>query len=93
MVEGKEKCYSLEIYEPGSTESCWVSFQSDSPFMAINRNDIIEPNLWPGSRAPQTVLRVVNVEHILWEASGISKHKVLVYTEEVDGTRELRLGK
>jgi hypothetical protein len=81
----KEK-YSLEIYEPGSHDTCWVVFNSSTPFMAINKGDIINPNVWEGSRSPMFVLRAVKIEHIIWESPKTheAKHKVMVFTEEIE---------
>jgi hypothetical protein len=83
--------YHLEIYLPGSADDVWVSFQALQPFMAFSKGDILNPGLWTGSKAPMRVLRILNVEHIVWEASGHISHKVMLFTEEVEGTRELRL--
>ncbi len=86
------KRYGLEVYGPGGTDTPWVSFDSDTPFPAIARGDIVNPGVWEGSQSPMKVLRVVQVEHVVWEAAGVAKQKLLVFTEEVEGTRELRLG-
>ena len=83
--------YSLEVYEPGSADDVWVAFSSTTPFMPIQAGDILNPGLWPNSNSPMRVLRVINIEHFIWEARGDVKHKVLIFTEEVEGTRELRL--
>ena len=83
--------YSLEVYEPGSIDTVWENFQTSSPFLAIHAGDIINPSTWPGSRSPQRVLRVTSVEHLIWGKQGETKHKLMVFTEEVEGTRELRL--
>lgn len=82
----------LEVYQPGSFDDVFQYLESDTPFMAISRGDIVNPGLWDGSQSPMKVLRVVNVEHIIWknETTGGARHKVLVFTEEVEGTRELR---
>jgi len=82
--------YSLEIYQAGSADDVWVNFSSPTPFMTISAGDILNPGIWDGSQSPMKVLRVVNIEHIIWEVSGSAKHKICVFTEEVEGTRELR---
>jgi len=85
--------YILEIFLPGSADDVWMKFSSPTPFMTISPGDIINPGVWEGSEAPKKVLRVVSVEHIIWEAPGSDmKHKIDIYTKEVEGTRELRLG-
>ncbi|NIM05163.1 MAG: hypothetical protein GTN65_06005, partial [Armatimonadetes bacterium] len=82
--------YDLEIYEPGSADDLWVAFSSDRPFASINKGDIVNPGMWPDSKSPMKVLRVVNVEHGIWETDKGITHKLMVFTEEVEGTRELR---
>jgi hypothetical protein len=84
--------YILEVYEPGSADTVWNVFHSASPFMTISAGDILNPGLWEGSNSPMKVLRVVSVEHTVWEIEGQVKHKVMIYTEDVEGTPELRLG-
>ncbi|MGA2516891.1 MAG: hypothetical protein ABSG44_10090 [Thermodesulfobacteriota bacterium] len=82
--------YILEIFRPESVDDVWVTFNSSSPFMPISVGDIINPRLWPGSEPPQKVLRVLNVEHIIWELNDTVKHKMLIFTDEVAGTWNLR---
>lgn len=86
----KPMLYTLEVYEPGSADDCWMSFEAASPFMTISAGDIFNPGIWPGTKSPMFVLRVVTVEHLVHETDTHVKHKVMVYTEEVEGTRELR---
>ena len=70
--------YSLEIYEPNSAYDPMVHFESKTP----------------GSEAPMKVLKVLNVEHMIWEIEDSHiTHKLCVFTEEVEGTAELRLEK
>ncbi|MCX8119197.1 MAG: hypothetical protein N3G78_14865, partial [Desulfobacterota bacterium] len=59
--------YVLEIYKPMNVDDLWMKFESPSPFMAIHVGEVINPGLWPGSEAPQKVLRVLHVEHAVWE--------------------------
>jgi len=87
----KEAEFSLEVYYPGSMEHAWVYFKSSTPFMPINVGEIVNPGIWEDSQSPMKVLRVVNVEHIIWETSNRIKQKVMVFTEEVEGTEELRI--
>jgi len=84
--------YMLEIYEPGSVEDLWVHFKTSSPFMAINVGDLINPGIWEGSQSPMKILRVVNLEHIIWEINSVVKHKLMVFTEEIEGSAKARLG-
>ncbi len=67
-----------------------MTFESDMPFLAISAGDIVNPGLWPGSESPIKVLRVTNVEHIIWTKGDVVKHKLCVFTSEREGTRELR---
>ena len=83
--------YLLEVYEPGTTETVWEVFQTSSPFLGIHAGDLINPALWPDSRSPLKMLRVTSVEHVIWGKQGETKHKLMVFTEEVEGTHELRI--
>lgn len=85
------KKYIVEIYTPNSANDVWALFESDTPFMAISKGDILNPALLVGSQSPMKVCRVINVEHILWDHGDGVKHKILIFTEEVEGTQELRL--
>jgi hypothetical protein len=76
--------YYLEIYHPGSRRNCWMEFTSSTPFMAINKGDIVNPGIWPGSQVPTKALRVTGVEHVIWDQGGQAKHKVMVFSEAVD---------
>lgn len=90
-----EKRYGLEIYEPGSIEDIWVTLESDTPFMAFNEGDIINSKMFPSLRPnyEEKILRIVRLEHFLWEASGIVKHKIGVVTEAVKDSVEERFAK
>lgn len=89
--------YILEIYEPGSAELIVERsgqkgrFESESPFGAIQRGDLIS---FP-TQGPKTVFRVVAVEHWFFHSrqSGNPVHKISIYTEEIDNTKDLRTPK
>jgi hypothetical protein len=81
--------YIIEIYEPGSTTDVLVSFTSPSPFMPIEYGSLIDPKAWGNSDRPGKVLRVLNVEHGIWETDAIT-HRLRVFTEEVQDTSEMR---
>lgn len=85
------KQFILEIYEPGSTSDPAVVFESDQPFMAFSRGDLINPRTWPNNSVGNVLLRIVAIEHLFWEASLVIKHKVLIYTDTVDDVRESRV--
>ena len=82
--------FILEIYAPGRTDETWATFQSSLPFQSIHTGDLINPFDWPGSNAPMKIARVTSVEHILWQSNEITKHKLCIYTEEVENHNELR---
>jgi len=71
--------YIIEVYKPGSADDLWVSFTSSTPFLPMNTGDLLNPGLWLGSQSPMKILRVVNLEHIIWETDSHIKHKLLVY--------------
>ncbi len=83
--------YSLEIFHPGGGYDVWVVFTSDTPFLAISKGDIINTANFPNADT-QKSLRVVSVEHIIWSLQdGQSKHKIDVYTEEIENDESSRL--
>ena len=82
--------YEFEIYEPGSVDDVWITFSSSTPFMPINAGDLLNPGIWPNSQSPMKILRVVNIEHLIWEVGSGITQKVLIFTQEVEGTREVR---
>jgi len=84
--------YILEIYEPDSVKDLWVDFEASEPFLSINKGDILNPGIWPDSQSPMKVLKVVNVEHLIFESKtdNCIVHKLMVFTKEVEGTKELR---
>jgi hypothetical protein len=76
--------YAIEIYYPGSTENVWVSYYSDSPFLAISKGDMINPAHFADASA-EAMLRVTSVEHIVWsEPDQQPKHKICIYTEDIE---------
>lgn len=79
--------YFIEIYEPeckpGSRCERAASFEASTPFMNLAVGDVLNPNFWPDTRS-STLLRVVRVEHILWQHDPSSPaHKVCIWTEAV----------
>ncbi|AHG87545.1 hypothetical protein J421_0052 [Gemmatirosa kalamazoonensis] len=87
------KRYALEIYEPGTTQDVLVYFESDTPFQAISRGDLLGAGAWGGSGYNLgDMLRVVGIEHIVIESSPAPMHKVCVFTENVDDGRAARRG-
>ena len=85
------KLYGLEIYEPGSADDVVAYFESDNPFGAITKGDLINPLATEGEKVKR-VLRVVGVEHIIWEveAEGV-KYKTCIFTAAEENNREARM--
>jgi len=81
--------YVLEIYRPLSLETAWMVFEADSPFMNLEVGDVINPGLWPGSKAPQKMVRIVFIEHDIFESGDTLIHKKALFTEEVETMRDL----
>lgn len=78
--------YHLEIYEPtepgDDKRQVLVNFQSRQPFLSINVGDFINQSLFIPNGASWTErLRVVEVEHIIWNLDDEIRHKIMVYTE------------
>jgi hypothetical protein len=88
----KKNEYQLEIYEPGSARDVLMFFSSELPFMNLNKGDIVNPGIWTKTISPMKVLRIRAIEHLIWETTEAIKHKIMIYSEEVDGTENLRKG-
>lgn len=88
--------YMLEVYEPDSTDDLAANFESDTPFLAIQKGDLLTAfgvNGGKNQYVPETaklVLRVVAVEHIVWVGEAGPRHKVCVFTRGEENTREAR---
>ncbi|HEY1019263.1 MAG TPA: hypothetical protein VGE25_09710 [Sediminibacterium sp.] len=88
------KKYALEIYVPNSTSDVAAHFESDMPFSSIGKGNILNVGFYTGYGAPpHTALRVINIEHIIWQHPGAAEasHKICVFTEEVQDTHEVRM--
>ncbi len=84
--------YILEIYLPGSVGDVMFTVESESPFMTITAGDLLNPSVWETAYEDQgtKLLRIVRLEHIIWDIRG-PNHKICVFTEAVDNTKEARL--
>jgi hypothetical protein len=82
--------YALEIYEPGSADDVAASFESDTPFQAIQRGDLIRPMMVPGEPPITDIFRVECVEHFVWNIGNVTKHKICVFTSRHPNAREIR---
>ncbi|TWT10639.1 hypothetical protein [Reyranella sp. CPCC 100927] len=78
--------YYLEIYESGSFDDVLVSYQSETPFGAISRGDLL--SLMLEGYAPNYVLEVVQIEHFIF--GSVPHHKMMVYTRKHENLREVR---
>lgn len=84
--------YALEIYEPDSVDDLVVSWEAEQPFPTFTRGDLINQGfLITGGGPSSPLLRVLNVEHIIWSHQGGIKHKLCVYTTEAESNEETRL--
>lgn len=78
-----EKTYSLYIYEE---KECLVAFDSDTPFGAIAKGDIIDPQPWElKGMYPDVTYEVIEIKHQIWSISHL-RHNIFVY---VKGKRNL----
>ena len=87
------KKYALEIYKPGSIEDVEVTFESDTPFLNINIGDILNTNMWSGTETNGKLIKVVKMEHFIWEYDSGPKHKIGIITKEIEDTLEERFSR
>ena len=78
--------YILEIYEPGNRDDVLVEYQSPSPFMGIQKGELLAPLYAHGypdeaGIVQGTALRVVEVHHLLWSTATEVKQKAMIFTE------------
>lgn len=86
--------YFLEINEPGSVENVLIDFEATNPFLQFHKGDLINAAVYENEPVPRKylgLLRVVNVEHAIWEVTTHIVDKIVVYTEAVDNTPENKL--
>ena len=86
--------YFLEINEPGSVEDVLIDFEATDPFLQIHKGDLINAQVYENELVPRKylgLLRVVNVEHAIWEVTTHIVDKVIVYTEAVENTPQVKL--
>ncbi len=90
--------YQLEIYRPGACDSdgCIKTFTATASFLSIRVGDLLNTKTWE-KPVERPLLRVVNVEHLISEAStqgidpsGRITHRILLYTEGVPDTVDTR---
>jgi len=88
MRELKDVEYMVEIYYPGSIDDIVEYFQTSTP-ITMRSGELINQGFFENTRSKK-LLRIVNIEHIIWEAEGKVKQKACIMTEEVDDTKESR---
>jgi hypothetical protein len=89
--------YQLEIYRPGMCDSgsCIKTFAAPVSFFSIRVGDLLNTKTWE-KQVEWPLLRVVNIEHLISEASpgidpgGRITQRILLYTESVPDTVETR---
>lgn len=86
------KNYILEIYSSGSIEDTEAVIESDTPFMAMNVGDILNSRMWETGSGDGKLLKVVKLEHFIWQNGEKAMHKIGVMTESVEDTEEVRFG-
>jgi len=82
--------YILQILEPREFEEEWVEFESDVPFMNIAKGDYLNHLHWKNSDAPNSILRVTSIEHIISEHRGDITHRIRVYSKRERNKSECR---
>lgn len=85
------KNYQLEIYQPGSVEDVAAYVESDKPFLTVSKGDLLNPVDSAAEANSDGILRVVGMEHILWKSGADVRHKLCVFTENVENTARVRL--
>jgi hypothetical protein len=86
------KPYVLRIMAPGATEDTLIDFVSDTPFGTVSKGDLLELEQVrgrPGGDEP--ILRVVNVEHKIYQTDTLFRHAIRVFTEEAPNAPSTRL--
>lgn len=95
--------YQLEIYRPNNSgyDSCCF-MESDSPFLPIQKGDLINPRTWNShysniyTEFPEfeygIILRVTGFEHFIVQREDgfISSHKIGIFTEAISDIAESR---
>ncbi len=84
--------YELEISESRSPHEVLAVFHSSAPFVPFHAGDLINTGTFYASSGTGEILRVLGVEHILWETDETTlTHKLCVFTEAVENTAALRM--
>jgi hypothetical protein len=77
----KPTMYMLRIHAPDDKKTPWQVFVSTTPFLAVSKGDIINPEYWMQGNSTYRI-RVTSVEHILNETEDYIGHTISIQTEE-----------
>ena len=89
----KPVVYVLEIYAPDDTTEVVGRFEASSPFASISVGELIQPAHFERIPKEGHVLKVVGVEHGLWELKEHLTHQVMVFTTNVEDDADSRGGR
>ncbi len=84
--------YSLEVIEPCGTTNHWLSFTASPLFLTMFAGHLFNPRAWPGSHLPIGLLRAVHVAHFIWETESKVHHKLLVFAEPAEVSKDVGFG-
>jgi hypothetical protein len=93
--------YRLEIYQAngGHDQECLKIFTSAAPFLPVRIGDLLNASPWDSHGSGWKLLRVLGVEHVISEKSGLGIdpsgriiHCALIYTERVADEAQTRNG-
>jgi len=91
MRKFKEIEYLVEIYYPGSIQDVVAYYQTKYP-ITMRKGELINQASFEAASSKK-LLRIINIEHIIWEVEGKVRQKACIMTEEVDDTEEARFTK
>lgn len=83
------KKYILEICAPGESSEAVKALESSEPFLSISKGDFLNPRTL--NIDVDGLMRVVNIEHIIFGTENDLTHKMCIFTEAAPDTYETRL--
>jgi hypothetical protein len=78
--------FILEVYdEEGEDRNMLISFESNTPFVSVNKGDILDPTAWQMTGIGGDKFRVERVEHLIGQhqGRGLAFQQVRVFTKRV----------
>jgi hypothetical protein len=96
---GTKMEYRLEIYQANGRDDqeCLKIFTATAPFLPVRIGDLLNASPWDSDGSGWKLLRVLGVEHVISEKSGLGInpsgtiiHRALIYTEGVADKAETR---